>query len=289
MFSKKKLEELIAKAKITPTELSRLSKIQQTTISRLLTGNTNKPHPDTLDSLARFFKVKPDFFFEQDNKEKIDSSNHKKESFVKFNNTKDVLEFVMKKNGIINSLMLHKNTGIPLTNLNRIIKGETENASLKTLQQLAQYFNLSLPQMRGQEEIALDKIKETSPMQKMIPIFTLDELPEWFENTSQKIIAQNFIPTMKKIYGDKAFAISIPSYDFLPEFKKDDILIFDSKLKIIDNDIIAAKIPKKKEVSFYLYKDLTLKEVGKKDLFEFDSDKTIVYGVAVQEIRNLRN
>ena len=291
MFSKKKFEELIAKSKLTPTELAKQTKIQQTTISRLLTGNTTKPHPDTMDSLAKFFKVTTSYFFEND--EETEDNNLSTDKLIKFNNTKEVLEYLMLKTGIINTTMLHKNTGVPLTSLNRILKGETEKSSIKTLQQLANYFNITLAQLRAIEELPADKHKEINSQQKLLPIIDIRKIGPWFNEELKRSEIEQFLSTTKKIFGDKSFAVLINTHEFEPDFKKNNIIIIDNNIEPEKNDFILISI---KEKSPFIYQfnqnenstKISLRKCGESDSKGFDKKDSKIFGVVVQEIRNLR-
>ena len=71
MFSVKKLEELIKKNELTPIELSNKTRINQVTLSRLLSGNLTNPDPTILSSLANFFKTSPYYFIENFDKRNL--------------------------------------------------------------------------------------------------------------------------------------------------------------------------------------------------------------------------
>jgi transcriptional regulator with XRE-family HTH domain len=292
MFSKKKFEELIAKSKMTPTEVAKKTKIQQTTISRLLTGNTTRPHPDTLDLLAKFFNVSTSYFLENISDE-TSKSNKNMDKFIKFNNTRDVLKYLMLKTGIINTTMLHKNTGVPMSSLNRILKGETEKSNIKTLQNLANYFNISLAQLRALEEIPSDKHFELNSIQKLLPLIDIKKITSWFNGDLKRQEIEKFLTTTKKILGEKSFAVLINTKDFEPDFKKNNIIIVDSSLNPEQHDFILASI---KEKGPFIYQfntpeksiKILLRKCGEYDFLTLEKKDTTIFGVIVQEIRDFR-
>ena len=68
MFSKKRLEELLASHRLMPIDLAEKTKIEPSTISRILNGETAKPRAQTVNMLEDFFRVEPSHFFSNDAK-----------------------------------------------------------------------------------------------------------------------------------------------------------------------------------------------------------------------------
>ena len=282
MFSSHKLQLLALNSGLNAEQLSAKTNINISTIVRLLNGTTTNPQPETVNSLAKYFGVSPAEFYEFNQDGKVLSANSSKPRDIK-----EVLEYLLIKTGILNTSMLHKLSGIPKSNLDRILSGNTVKPNIATLKQLAQFFNLSIAQISGLANID-ETLTTTLPKQlSRLPPIKINAVPRWYNNTLEANIS--YINTTRLFIENKAFAILVENNKLKPDFEQGNILVLDSTitpdysdfiLVMDDNDIFVC------EFHGVQNGQLSYRPAGSRQIKQQNLAIIRIYGVVVQEIIN---
>ncbi len=127
-------------------ELSRLANIPATTLYNILENEATKPNTSTIEKLANFFNVKISDFLTKESGLYI--------SKTEFKSISELLNHLMEDMHL-SERELNRRTGVPQQTINRVVSGKTKNPSEETLKSLADFFCLTL-----------DEIKLVKPLNK---------------------------------------------------------------------------------------------------------------------------
>jgi len=282
LFSSHKLQLLALNNGLNAEQLSVKTNINISTIVRLLNGTTTNPQPETVNSLAKYFGVSPAEFYElgQDGKSSVISTFQPR-------NIKEVLEYLLIKTGILNTSMLHKLSGIPKSNLDRIIAGVTTKPNIATLTQLAKFFNLSIAQITGLASIDENGTMTISQQANKLPLITIDAVSRWYNNTLETNIG--YVNTTRLFPVNQAFAVLVESNNLKPDFQHGTILVLDSTITPDYGDFIIMSNDSEIFVcEFHGVKNgqLTYRVAGSKQVKQQNLAIITIYGIVVQEIIN---
>lgn len=280
MFLSDKLKYFMAVAQVSSTQLANNINVSPTTISEILNGIRSNPRPETIHTLAKYFNVDiSEFYDDEINKELISIKHTNKKIF--FPSIKVALSHLLIKTGIISTASLHKLSGIPKHNLDRILNEETVTPNMKTLQQIANFFNLTVTQLTGLEPIYFNESQSINLEQKMIPLIRLGELSAWLNGDFKNKI--EYINVARKVIGEKAFAILIDTEELEPDFDNNTIVVIDNESVTNNKDFIITTI--KNTPSIYEVNENKLRKAGTISYFNKPSNIDI-HGVIIQEIIN---
>lgn len=132
----------------------------------------------------------------------------------------------------VNMNQLHKNTGVPLTTINRIINDESVNPTITSLIPIADYFGVTLNQLMGidplDSDILVGKYARKRDLWTDVPIINWEDTAEWPLNLHTLAIS-NAISTDVTL-GEHPFALVINEMNW-EGFFPNTILIVDSNLQ----------------------------------------------------------
>jgi SOS-response transcriptional repressor LexA len=132
----------------------------------------------------------------------------------------------------IDSSELSKKTGIALTTINGLKRG-TGNPTLSTLNQLAEFFDVSIGQLTEKNLSTIDK---NARIVYEIPLLILDELPEFLKNQNKY---KNTISTALDVWKpNKYYAIKVNNNAMSPLFEKGSIFVITQDVHVHDGDIV---------------------------------------------------
>lgn len=276
------IEYLMQMKNITAQELSNETNIDRSTLTRILNGSTTKPRLETIHTLAKYFNVSTESLLNNQYNNEIPCS----QSSINKKNLREILTWLMSKTGIVNLSMLHKYTNIPLSVLSVILSGKTEKPNVRTLQKLSNFFNLTVPQLMG-NEIIPDSFQLTlNPDRKTIPIIPFINTIKYLR---KELTTYDYFNVNRPTLDEAAFAIKIESDQFEPDFSQNQILVVDN-YKPENGDFIIAEEDNK--ISIYEYKidnfEQYIRIAGTLKWRGFNLGKTKIYGVIVQQIINIR-
>ena len=134
----------------------------------------------------------------------------------------DILNMLLHKNNL-RPTDLSRKTKIPQPTIHRITNGICTNPHRATLQKMADYFELSLAQLRGDEPISGLNMHnmETIDGWSMVPLY------DW-----QSLAHLQYAQSITNTYTDskvnlKAFAVYLIGHEMAPNFPDKSLLIFD--------------------------------------------------------------
>lgn len=277
-----KLKYLMIQAGVSSAELAFNTNIERSTLTKILNGTTTAPRIDTIHTLAKYFNV--------DINKLVDNDYEASFKFYTRTNMqlKDVLNGLMLTNGIATISLLNKYSGVPLSILSDILNGKTKQPQIKTLQQLAEFFNITVAQLSGIDPIPSYKTISVVPTRQVLPIFILTQVDEWIEGKLK--IADAYLNCSRSIVGDKSYAIKILDKKYIPDFNANHTLVVDNQEEVRVNDFIIAKVGE--NVSIYecckIKEDtFVLREAGNSSKpFIIQKNQVALYGVVVQQLLN---
>ena len=277
-----KLHYLMLLSGTSQLELANQTKIERSTLTKILNGSTTKPTVETIFTLAKYFNIEVQELFEAMNSSNTDINHMQKYSLS------ERLNILMEIKKIDTVQHFGKIVNIPTHIIADILNGKTTKPKMKTLHNIANYFNVSIPQLCGIDPLPINYA--TSPIsisQISVPIININQIPQWLANS--KITNIPHIKVNLDKTSDKHFAIEILDNQFFPDILAGTVLIFCTNTPPKRNDILIASNNK----SSMIYKHLgvendtvILKQAGSTNKIEMNSTDIEIYGVAVQQIIN---
>ena len=148
------------------------------------------------------------------------------------------IKFLMQKSEITSS-ELARCTGITQPVIYRIASGETDNPKINTLIPIAKYFNTYLDHLVDGSAIAGERTTETTSdldksKSKQSPLLSWGKIAKKeFHRSDQQFY------THSNVKGP-SFCIKITDDSFLPNFPNETVMIFDSSIQPINEDVVLA-------------------------------------------------
>jgi SOS-response transcriptional repressor LexA len=133
---------------------------------------------------------------------------------------------------------LARQTGIGQPVIHRMASGETDNPKVLSLRPIAQFFDLNLSQLVGDEPLPRDRIPGThNPFYRRwsrLPLLSWEQAIHWPElKLPQETVS--YIATEAAV-SENAFAVRMEDNTMNPRFAKDTILVIEPSLTAQDND-----------------------------------------------------
>ena len=119
---------------------------------------------------------------------------------------------------------LSRQTEIPISTIQRLKSDQKCNPTISSLIPIAQYFNVSLDGLVGNEQPKTKTSKSTSN-QQLIPLITWRDVIPWLKSKKPKVKPETFIPYDGTL-SDKSLALKVFT-DAWNGFQKDMILVID--------------------------------------------------------------
>jgi SOS-response transcriptional repressor LexA len=155
---------------------------------------------------------------------------------------------------ILNNLMAEKKirvaelarrVNLPQPTVHRIVSGVCEHPHFSSLKPIADFFSLSVAQIKGHEPIQwLDHIVK-------VPLLAWEQLASWLTsaNTSQPIEIHQKVITDATV-GPRAFALKVKDASMDPVFPKNTLLIADPEREVRDRSYVLAQLANHPEPIF---------------------------------------
>lgn len=97
----------------------------------------------------------------------------------------------------INMHQLHKNTGVPLTTINRLVNDKKINPTINSLLPIADYFGITLNQLMGidplNSELLVGKYSSKRELWTQVPIINWEQVIDWPKVTFQHVISTDLV------------------------------------------------------------------------------------------------
>lgn len=276
-----KLQFLMLQHGISATDLSIHTQIERSTLTKILNGSTINPRIDTINSLAKYFNVNISELINEDNYlDELKLSSHHL-------GLENIILHLMTINGITTISLLSKYTGVSMSILSDILNKKTLNPHISTLQQIASFFNISVPELIGIERIPEYKTTAIIPSTQVLPVILLEQVNSWFQGEVKQVF--EYATAFRKISGKKSFAINISNDQFAPDFFNNYTLIVDNEETPADTDFFIGKIQDKISLFECISIEgsiLEIREAGSNDIFSIDTSEITLLGVIVQHVIN---
>jgi len=138
---------------------------------------------------------------------------------------------------------LARRVGVPQQTLQRVVAGLSPNPHESTLKPLAEYFKITLEQIKGFQEIpglaaAFDP--ENSPW-KELPLLDWDEAGKLYSFTPEEIAVKKIILTEAKV-GKNAYALQMQDSSMEPVYPAETVLIVDPDRELKDRSYVIARL-----------------------------------------------
>jgi SOS-response transcriptional repressor LexA len=142
----------------------------------------------------------------------------------------------------IRAAELARRINLPQPTVHRIATGACEHPHLSSLAPIAEFFSVSVDQLKGHEPIPwLDRATK-------VPLLTWDEIIEW-SVSKNKNQTHELILTDAAI-GKSGFALKIKDASMDPVFPKNTVLITDPDKQAKDRNFVIAKLANHPEAIF---------------------------------------
>lgn len=274
-----KLYYLMLQSGVSQIVLSEQTKIERTTLTRILNGTTEQPKLETIISLANFFKVDISEFLD-------DNINLQPSVSIQI-----VLRELMRLNNIPNSFALSKQTNLPRSAISGILSGKTQKPKIKTLQVLSEFFKITILQLCGVDKIYGVQELNTAVISEshLVPILEIDEIKDWITNP-KSLPNVTFINVNGENISNLAYAIKIKDNKYFPDIMLNNILIADKEVTPSNNDLVICELNNR---TVSIFEQISVnsniikyREAGTKTLIEIPLLDVVVLGVIIQKIIN---
>lgn len=163
------------------------------------------------------------------------------------------MELELKLSSILTTLMkeeelseseLARRSGVGQPVINRIKSENTSDPKLKTLRQLANYFDISISQLIGDEPLPKDRLKRIYDPKKhawsKVPLLTWEQIPDWSHVPKQAPVVQRISTDVE--VSENAYAVIVKDTTMLPRFPEGTVLIIDSSHQPQDKDFAMVQL-----------------------------------------------
>lgn len=195
----------------------------------------------------------------------------------------------LMKNHDTNMTHIYKNTGVPITTIQRICKDPNANPTLASLIPIAEYFSITLAQLIGEEPLPSARGNQSPQHWVNVPIITWQQAVTWpkYQFTGRE---QGFVTTEINV-GTNAFALSIHD-NHHDNFQKGSIIIVDVNMTPMQGDYVISHKKSSPQVSLnqvLLHEgDIYLKPTNSEFKTILMNDAYIIIGIVVQARMNLK-
>lgn len=133
---------------------------------------------------------------------------------------------------------LFRRTGIGQPVIHRIASGETDNPKIATLSPIANYFNISISQLIGDDPLPEARLsgRYSRKLERWhkVPLLAWNHIPTWLSSTDPQTPARK-IATDARV-GENAYAVELYNTSMSPQFPQGTTLIIDPKRQPQDGD-----------------------------------------------------
>lgn len=221
---KNNLEKLISKEKISLSKISSITGVSISTLSRILSGQIKKPNQETIQLIANYFKISPKLLFQ---KKMMNGDLLIEENTEAHNSIKERVVYLMKKCSIMSIDELSSLSGVNYSTIRSIIQGESENPHIETCSKLADFFGITIDQLKCFDNLT---DKKTEIEYANIPVIDIKNIKSWVLTKKPSLISSFKKLSIENPKG--VFAIEITDESFCIEYDIGDLLIFKETNKI---------------------------------------------------------
>ena len=152
----------------------------------------------------------------------------------------------------IRATELARKIDVPQPTLHRIVSGKSPNPHISTIKPIAEFFNISIEQLKGERSLTDDSSSKLVNKHDLIqvPLYRWENLSIWYGGleTEQCIVATHDI-------SDDAFAVYMRDSSMEPQFARGTTLIIDPNKKSNDRSYVLVKLA---ENGFFIFRQLLI-------------------------------
>lgn len=148
----------------------------------------------------------------------------------------------------IRTAELARQINISQPTLSRIVAGKSTHPHESSLQPIADFFAISLEQLRGQKPIAWLQPSTTAQNYIKVPLINWNEVKIWADNGEKLEIKEELFTDA--IVSERAYALRIKDASMEPQFPKDTILIIDPNRTPKDRSFAVIQLQNHSEAIF---------------------------------------
>lgn len=203
----------------------------------------------------------------------------------------NVLTYLINK-ARISEAELARMINVPRATINRLASGKTPDPRASTLNAIAEYFNISVDQLLGQQPLFLDNNGSLiANAHTSIPILEWSNILDWKKLINHLKPDNHFDWIMVDPSIDQGkFAVRVNGESMWPQFQENTILIISPSKEVKNRDFVMAHIKKHNGVVFrqliFEHTYQFLKPIN--DMFptiELEKSDTVI-GVVIQTRKN---
>lgn len=143
---------------------------------------------------------------------------------------------------------LARATGLPQQTVQRIVAGNCTRPHISSLEPIAEFFNLSVAQLKGEKPISWQST-ELIPLIEMgirqVPLLDWIEIEDWEKNKNGFITHKNVVTQVP--VSDLAFALTIKDASMEPIFPIGSLVIIDPNKPYRDRSYVVVKLERLQE------------------------------------------
>lgn len=188
---------------------------------------------------------------------------------------------------------LARRTSMPTATLNKLKTGAIDDPRISTLKTIAEYFNITVDQLIGEQSVPNVFITDSSIK---IPLFNLNELINFNKNHLSKYDNQEYIKINSSIDNyitnnhNKLFATKVSGESMHPQFEDKTIIVCSSEKKAKNRDFVVAYIKKINSIIFRQFfldsQVIILKSINGDFPIITLSDDDYIIGTIIMSIKN---
>lgn len=196
----------------------------------------------------------------------------------------------LMKNHNTNMTLIFKQTGVPITTIQRICKDPQANPTLASLIPIAEYFSITVAQLIGEQPLLQSSLNQQKPQSwANVPLISWEQAANW---PKFHFTGQNYrVVTTEISVAEHAFALEILD-DHHDNFHKGSALVVDIHLKATQGDYVISHKKGSPQASLnqvLLHEgDTYLKPTHSEFKTTLMSDLYTIVGVVVQARMNLK-
>ncbi|UTH74160.1 helix-turn-helix domain-containing protein [Chromobacterium sp. IIBBL 290-4] len=234
--------------------------LAKSTLSKIINGHTSKPDYKTIDSICLHLGIDRSDIITYEDLEYTDQA-------FDVEKLRENLLDLMRSHQILSSHELSVKSGVAQNGIERILNGVNKSKPYsKTLYGIANYFGLTVSQLKGLDEIPPTRKKDEADRFLFINSSELNILSK----PRFPAHPRNHTPPMHA----KFMAIHIDGDAYFPHFKKGATAIVDCSEKAQENDYLVA-IACGTEADFFILKNGNLFSISNSNTFKLDSVEII--------------
>lgn len=212
--------------------------------------------------------------------------------------TSEILKSLMFKRGI-KSAELARLTGLPQPTVHRIVEGDSMRPHPDSLTALAQFFDLTIPQLKGIEPIDSLEVKIENPMPQgwhKIPVYSWADVVNFAKSNKTEVQKGRAETLTNADVNDAGFLIELADESMYPQFPAGTEIIINTDYEPMDREMVVVYL-KRHDKAFFrmiifngndrfvrpLNPDLMPIGMEKLDLYE-----DIILGVFIEERKKSR-